>query len=89
MLQTWQHPVVFKVGFSNATDQSFGATRMIVCGTLPFAEGYFLMKFATCSLWFVFLHRFKSIALIKRRRLLKNTITPKKSGEVGGRIVTS
>ena len=47
MPQTWKHSVVFLLGCSNPTDQSFGSTIIIVCSTLPFAEGYFLTKSAT------------------------------------------
>ena len=44
MLQTWQHLVVFLLGCFKSIEQSFESTRMIVCGTLLFAEGYVLMN---------------------------------------------
>jgi hypothetical protein len=67
--------LLFNAGFSNATDQSFGSTIMIVYSTLSFAVGYFLTKFFTCSLWFGFLHRFKSIGMIMREATQKHYST--------------
>ena len=83
MLQTWQYSVVFLLGSSNAMAQSFGSTSMIVFGTLPFAEGYFLTKSVTWRLWFGFLQRclsFKRRSRNNECRLVQKYYNTKRRG---------
>src|SRR5919106_1173681 len=67
--------------FLAAIAQSFDSTIIIVRDTLPLAD--FLMKFATCSLWFGFLHRFKSIAKIMSEVIQKHCNTKRAKRERG------
>ena len=39
ILQTWQHSVVFNLGYSKETAQSLGDTKMLVFGTNPITGG--------------------------------------------------